>query len=677
MAVQSVLTPRDRELGRWRYLWFHRFNGFAFTCIGDNVLILYSLKLGMPEYLVGLISSFLYLTMPLMFVGRGLMGHHGAAKVMGWAWTCRHACAALLITAPWMPWPWLSVAVILTAWFGFCMFRSLGMVGFNPLVADITDTYNRGRFSSAIFLSFNGAVLLSMASVVIVTRFSEQVGVFQGIIGTGVLTGLVATWFVMRVPESEAPRNSARRPVLRTMLALWSTIRFRRLVISTACGALAIVLVTPVSMAALKKGYGVGDDVALLFAIVQIMGGLSISLLSGIISDHSGPRPLIIIYGFGMLLVCLLWAVCPDSKNLPYTVAIFAIMGATSMGTLLSFSHYFLIAIKDRDRVSASILSNMAVGLVTGVIGSLLSTGLLRVLQSYGFEGLSLYRGYFGSIAIVILVIIAMHMRLHSLEDWRVSKVLGLMFSPRDLRALLTISRIAPVTSPAQDYRHVDQLATSTSDLSADALVEYLDSPDFSVRGRALVAIGDAVLTDPVREVLMRELSEGEYTTAFLAAQALGDHGVTSAIPALREALHSDDLYLRGKAMVALVQLNDTPSYPQLLEIFSQSENPRILIHGARALADIGNPDIRDLLLHQASLPDLPVTVRHELLYHAARLVHHGDEVYQFLKDYRKDATDAIKNVQAPLGELRSTWPGLPDDIRVCRWLMRDSAGAS
>ena len=48
---------------------FSNFNGFSVALLAESTLILYALKIGVPDYIVGVISSFLFLGMPFIFIG--------------------------------------------------------------------------------------------------------------------------------------------------------------------------------------------------------------------------------------------------------------------------------------------------------------------------------------------------------------------------------------------------------------------------------------------------------------------------------------------------------------------------------------------------------------------------------------------------------------------------------
>jgi len=213
--------------------------------------------------------------------------------------------------------------------------------------------------------------------------------------------------------------------------------------------------------------------------------------------------------------------------------------------------------------------------------------------------------------------------------------------------------------APALDCQTIAALANSKSALSETALLKFLDSPDFTVRARALNALRDlAELGPTARSALCREIRENGYTTAYLAAEIAGEKNVQEAVPALTEVLASDDVYLVGKSMVALVRLQATQVYPTIAQIQQQTSNPRLAIHSAAALAQVGDYQYLTLLLAKSTESSLPSTVQAELLYQAGRLAGCGDTVYQFVTKWRAQPASAalLLQEQLQLGDIPSQW---------------------
>ena len=55
--TQNRLTPSQQQIGRQYYLWFIRINAFSFICLAESILILYAIKNGANDFILGLLTS--------------------------------------------------------------------------------------------------------------------------------------------------------------------------------------------------------------------------------------------------------------------------------------------------------------------------------------------------------------------------------------------------------------------------------------------------------------------------------------------------------------------------------------------------------------------------------------------------------------------------------------------
>jgi len=162
-------------------------------------------------------------------------------------------------------------------------------------------------------------------------------------------------------------------------------------------------------------------------------------------------------------------------------------------------------------------------------------------------------------------------------------------------------------------------------------------------------------------EALIEEIGRGEFTSAWVAAEILGEQHFEAAVPALQNALHSDDPFLVGKSMVALVRLGDQASYPRILEIFRRADNPRIIIHGANAIVEMGERRRITDLLQRLTTPGLPGAALDELLTALATICGCEREFYRFLREYNRRPAEAEHMIQPSLENLLGEAPPLSD----------------
>ncbi len=609
--LTEKLTPGQRRRGQRRYLWFARLNGASIACLAENMLILYALSVGLRETMVGVLASFLHITMPFMLLGKGFVARFGAARCIGWMWVGRNLCGIGMAAAPFLGLlggSWLVPNAVLAFAFLFCAFRAMGMVGLNPLIAEISDEKSQGRLSARNFSNFTAFHLLTMLVLVAVMRLGGSTGTFQIILLSGALIGLVSSFTVMGVPETSVLRKSATLPIGQSVLKVLHRRPMRKLLLAHVGGFALLTALPPMTMAAAKKGYGISDADALFLVLIQLVGGIVGAFLSQIISERSGPRPLLIIAALILTSTAGMWSLAPSELHVGFIFTVFFSTGFSALMLVLSLTHCFIALTPASLRLPGGLLVSFGAGAGSAIAGFVVASGGIATLKdSLGFTGLELYDMYFRLVIPFALVCVGLVAQVEGIRDWRVGRVMGLFFSPRDLRALFTLSRMEEFSGPVEDRRTVESLGSSKSPLSESSILDLVDSPDFTIRARTINALRQLdYLGETARAALIRELREKPYTTAYLAAEVIGENNITEAIPDLLNALKSDDVYLVGKSMVALARLQAEDGKPKIAEILQLTDNPRLVIHAALALAEYDDPNFAPLLFRKSLNAELP-----------------------------------------------------------------------
>ena len=626
------LTESQRQKGQQRHRLFMALNGLSVAFLMDNVLVLYGLRNGMSDSGAAVLASFVHLAMPFMVFGRNLVARFGLTKAWSLSWALRYASILLLVLAPYAAslGEWAATGTIMIGAFGFAFFRSLGVINSRPVIGEITTPDEQGRYVYGNFARFSVVNLASMGLAVVVMQNFDAVWVYQVIIGIGAAVGFVGAYVLSTIPETGASREIAKVPIKEAASELFSDTKRRRTVWAFGAGISVIVLVIPFATITTKGGYGVPDHQALLFTLLVATGGVLSSLFNREISDHVGPRPLLIIYAFGFAAVSAYWALAPESYNPVITGATFVISGFCRIGIFVGLSHYLLSVSNSKNRLATTLFSEIVGGATAGLAGSVIGASLVGAFQSAvgGMEG---YRWYFRVIFLVIVLCIVVIARLRRVRDWRVPEVLGLFLTPRDLWALYTLNRLEGHGTPRSDLDDVARLRRTRSHLSQARIRSYLDSPRLEVRMSALRALRRISIDGESKRVVAEQLEKGPFTTGPLAADILGEHGIQDAVPQLRASLDSPDALLVGRAMVNLVRLADEPSYEAGRALLRRASDPALILHGSKAIASIGDIGDVPLLLDLAHSDHLPAAVINEVLISCARLCGIEDAYYKEL----------------------------------------------
>lgn len=438
------LNEEQRSVAWRRFEAFALLNGFSFAILGESILVLYALKAGVSEPATAVMGSFLFLTMPFMLVGKQLMKRIGAARTQGMGWLFRNGFGLVMAAAPLASWagqPGLVAPIFLFGALGFYACRGVGMVGFRPLIGEVTREGERGRFMGRFGMRINISYLSALLLLAAIMQWQPSLGAFQVLLVVACVAGIGSAGFMLAMPEGPGPAQSAATPLVTSMKSIAGSPRLRRMVAAQMAGWAMVAMIIPISAVALKRGYNVSEAKASLFVFVQISGSLLASYAGGILSGRTGPRPMVGVGALGLLAVAVLWAVTPQSFLPLYTFLVFLVLGMGKAWLDLGTLHYFMNATDEKDRVDVGIAVMVLGGAAAGVVGAVVSGGVLKILKTMALTPVVMYRTYFAAAAVCSLPLFWTTLRLQPLGDWKVRSMLALLASPRNLYTQLQTSR--------------------------------------------------------------------------------------------------------------------------------------------------------------------------------------------------------------------------------------------
>ncbi|HOV37478.1 MAG TPA: hypothetical protein PLG79_02060 [Spirochaetales bacterium] len=246
-----------------------------------------------------------------------------------------------------------------------------------------------------------------------------------------------------------------------------------------------------------------------------------------------------------------------------------------------------------------------------------------------------------------------------------IRNALTVIFSARDLRAILLLNKLDRTTSIESERRVIQEMSETPSFLSVEGLLQRLKSPSFLVRREALLALNAHELDDRVLPPLIQEITNNEFTTAYLAARILGMHGIHKAIPQLRAALGSEDYLLCAESMVALARLGDRQSKGKIELFLKVTHNPLLIIYGAEALKLFGDFSSLPVLFEILEKEKLPESARNHIILSIAGLFRMDDWFYPAFTLFLEEPFRGIEVLLDRLREGRSNHPLFQDWERI------------
>jgi predicted MFS family arabinose efflux permease len=670
VSVMPELSPGELGRVRARFSLFAVLNVVSFTLLSGNIITLYVLRLGGGSFLVGLLSSFMYIAYLTMLLGRQMAPHWGMTRLMGWFWVLRYLCMLPMLLAPLAAaagLPAVAYGLVLASVLASNAARGVAMTGYNPILGEIASERDRGAFlaqNQAIQHAVTVALGVAMA---LVLGWRSSLAVYNAFIVLGVAAGLWGARLVFTFPEPPRPPGPGES-LIRGLAESFRQRTFRRFILLYFFSTLAIYMAVPFLVVFVKQVYSLPDSQVVYLTVVGSVGALLMALASGFLIDRLGAKPLYFVFTSILTLTLLAIVLSPPLAAgvgvWLFAAALFLFNNMGQFGMLNASQTYFLAAIRREERLNLGVIYYMTLG-VAGGIGSLAGGALLDALGAR-FAPAAAFRLYFGLCVGIFLVLLGFITRLENLGAYPLGDALGMIISPRDLRAIGLLHRLGRTRTLAEEKDTLRALAESPSSLSVEEVLSRLRSPRFSVRAEALQALATLPVEEAVVQALVSEVKNHAFTTAAQAAEILGMRRVAQGVPALRRALQSHDYILASAAITALARLDDRESLPAIREALRQSANPHLSIHAASALEVLRDPGSVPVLLERLRRKNPPF-LRDELLLALAGVLGMGDWFYSTYSEFLEKGSIGLSLLRDRAEE--------PESSRIPRSLLEELLG--
>jgi hypothetical protein len=394
----ECLTEIQRKRGQHHYFSFSMFNGVSVTFVAENLLILYALKLNVPDYIIGIMSSFIFMSAPFMLLSRPAIRHLGAAKTIAVAWVARYFFSMIFMAAPLIISYYsysFGIIVLLICAFGFYASRNIGVVAWTPVLGEITTDKDKSNVLSRGFFAYTFSYFISLCLLRFLFEYQDSINTFRGVIAIGCVAGFWAAYTISRIQETDMPKISAGHSLKDAVLYIKSSREVIILIAIQMIYFASIALILPYSMLALKEGYFVKDYNAVTFVIIQMGGGVIVSIFGKKVLDSINIKYVIVGLFSMFLIASAMWILAPAYFQWWFCLIIFFILGVARIGGFMALAHYFLAVTPPEMRVGVNLVLSVISCTVAGITGAAVGGGILKCLESYGLHSLDLYHYYF------------------------------------------------------------------------------------------------------------------------------------------------------------------------------------------------------------------------------------------------------------------------------------------
>ncbi len=659
------LSQAERLRARRLFNIFSVFNTFSYLLLSGNILSLYLLRLGASSTLIGIISSFAYISFFFMLPGRIIVRKVGVSRLFAYCWTARYLAAIPLVFSPFFILRGqgrVGFSLVVMGALGFQVMRGVGLVSNSPIMGDLSEGKDRGDYLSRIqIITHTVSIVTGLLMAVLLGAGQASLLRYSLLILLGILLGLTGCVFLFKLPVPLGGGFPMEEGVFSSIKRALKDSSFLRFIKVFALVMVVAGITRPFLVLYSADVYQVSDSTNMYLTVVGSLGALTMGVVAQLLLDRVGPKPMLIFFTF-VFLVSMLPIVVSVSFHgwgeYVYLAILFFFFHFGTLGQENASQTYFYGVVRPQDQMDLGILYYLIFGL-GGTIGSALGGAILDGIHSFGLGDAASYRIFFGGAMFLTFVALLWMSRLAPIGSVGVRNALTIMFSARDLRAILLLNKLDRTTSIEAERRVIREISETPSSVSLEGLLQRLKSPSFIIRREALQALETHEPDDRVVEALLQELKTGEFTTAYLAARILGKYRIHRGIPLLRVVLHSEDYLLAAESMVALARLQDAQSKGRIEAFLRVVKNPFLIIHGAEAVKIYQDPSSINLLLELAERPELTDSVRNHVILGIAGLLGMEDWFYPIFTIFLDEPIKGVDFLLDPLLEYAKE-KGLP-----------------
>ena len=623
------------------------FSSLSWNLLVGSIITLFAIRLGATSTYIGTLSALLYVALMCLPLGKMLTRRFKIIGIYSGAWIVCSLGMILVVSAP------------VAAHFGrydmalgltmlgvgiFHIIRGIGMIGRNPILSYLSAGPDRGSYMTQIQIINSATGMLSGCAIAIILGRDPPLFLYSIIMTAGIICGIASGVLTKKVPEPPS-EDKAEKIHLAGIFhdAMQPSVKFFLIIL------LIVAMVSGVSRTFLvvyaREVFNQDDGMVLLYTVVGGLGNLLIGMLIKFLVDRIGAKPIFIICVIVSMATMIPILFFPMSAigNLTaviiYMSFLFFMLNFGFLGSEGIAQTYFMGLVSPEKMLDMGMLYYFIFG-IAGAGGSLLAGLFLDALAGLGFSPFVSFKVLYAIAILLTAIAVLLQRKLTSLGALSLTGAVKIMFSFRDLQAISLLDRLNKTGDSRQEEMILGALYNMPSQLSVKNLLERSQSPRLVTRMESIRALERLeYLSEDAETALLNDIINNPFTTAYISARILGNHGCISAIPMLRELVSSTDYMLAGEAVIALAKLRDTAFRPQIEQIVLDTRNPRLKIMGVEALGIYGLPDSLYALVDILRGSNPPPYLRDAVVLAMAAIVDTQHRFYQILVRYLAEPT--------------------------------------
>jgi len=642
----TQLSPYRLSKARDTYNYFNVFNAISWNLLVGIIITLFALRLGASSTYIGFLSASFYIALLLLPFGKILAKRFSIIGIFSFTWIMRSICMILAVAAPFVDYAGhrnTALLLIMLGVFLFHIFRGIGMIGNNPVLGLLASGPDRGSYMTQIQIINSAIGMFGSFIIAMVLGMEPPILIFSVLLIAGVITGIISGYVIRKVPEPPSEQDRQGMNLFDIFKYAFSQKSLRNFMVILFLVILVSGVTRTFVVVYAREVFGHSDGLISLYSVFGGLGYLIAGLIVKFLVDRIGAKPLFlvcVIIGLVSIIPVVFFpqaAVLNITGAILFLVFLFFMLNFGFLGSEGIAQTYFLALVPSDKILDMGILYFFIFG-AAGAGGSLLAGLFLDLLSVLGVSYFISFKILFSVMIALAVTALALQKKMKSLGSLPLKGALEVIFSFRDLRAINLLGKLNKAQDSAEEQILLGELYNAPSNLAIDGLLERTRSPRLATRLEAVRALEKLPsLSENAQKALIRDIINNPFTTAYISARILGNHGSTAAVPLLRELALSDDYMLAGEAIIALAKMKDTTFRQEIEKIILNTQNPRLKIIGAEALGIYHNAESIPVLLDILRKDDPPPHLSDEIVLAIAAILDTQKKFYKILLRYAAD----------------------------------------
>jgi len=495
--MASGLSPYRLSKAREAYNYFNVFNAVSWNLLVGIIITLFALRLGAASTYIGLLSSFFYIALFLLPLGKMLARRFSIIGIFSFTWVMRSICMALAVVAPFVDYAGYRNTALFLVMLGvllFHLFRGIGMIGNNPVLSQLAAGPDRGSYMTQIQI-INSVIGMFGSFVIAMALGTEPpIFVFSILLTFGVITGVISGYVIKKVPEPPIEKDGRgmklsgifKDAMKQDHLRHFMLILFFVIMVSGVTRTFVVVYA--------REVFGHSDGLISLYSVFGSMGYLFAGLIVKFLVDRLGAKPLFlvcVIIGIVSIIPVIFFpraAVENMTGAILFLVFLFFMLNFGFLGSEGIAQTYFLALIPAEKILDMGILYFFIFG-AAGAGGSFIAGLLLDFLIFIGVSPFFSFKILFSVMIVLAVIALAMQKKMKSLGSLPLKDALEVIVSFRDLRAISLLDKLNKAQDSYEEELVLTELHNTPSHLAIGGLLERARSPRLSARLEAIRAL--------------------------------------------------------------------------------------------------------------------------------------------------------------------------------------------